>query len=344
MSHVEDKVLSLILEGLSEDERNYYGGLKVLVVGGAGFIGSWLSEALARLGSNVTCLDNLATGSKSNIARLLGRPNFKLLVEDVVSFELSEPYDIIFYGAAIPAPEAYAVKPVEALLAESLGLYRILKGALGFKSRVVYMSSSEVYGDPEVVPTPESYHGRVDPVGPRSPYEEGKRFGEALSTAFHREYGVDVRIARIFNTYGPRLDPEAPYSRVVTRFVERALKGLPLEVHGDGLQTRSFTFISDIVRALLKLGYCDRCGGDVLNVGSEEEVTIRGLAELVLKLTGSNSPIIHVPPRPLDPRRRRPDIRKARELLGWEPVVPLVEGLKLTIEWYRGRMGSHGGA
>lgn len=342
MSYVEDKVLNLILEGLSEGEKNYYKDLKVLVVGGAGFIGSWLSEALVRLDSNVTCLDSLVAGSKDNVARLAGKPNFKLVVEDVTSFELKEPYDMIFYGAAIPAPDAYTLKPVEALLTESVGLYRALVGARKFKSKVVYMSSSEVYGDPEIVPTPESYYGRVNPIGPRSPYEEGKRFGEALSIAFYKEYDVDVRIARIFNTYGPRLDPGAPYSRVVTRFVERALKGLPLEVHGDGLQTRSFTFISDTVRALLKLGCCEKCSGDVLNVGNDEEVTIRELAELVLKLTGSNSPIIHVPPRPLDPRRRKPNIKKARELLGWEPLVPLAEGLKLTIEWYRRRRGVEG--
>ncbi|MCX8196215.1 MAG: GDP-mannose 4,6-dehydratase [Acidilobaceae archaeon] len=329
-----NNVVKLVLESLSPEERGFYKGKRVLVVGGAGFIGSWLSEALHALEASVTCLDNMSTGSYRNLENLLGKERFELIEADITRAEIGKGYDVAFHGAAMPAPDMYMERPIEAMLPDSLGLLRVLESVEG---RVVFMSSSEVYGDAEVIPTPESYHGKVDPLGPRSPYEESKRFGEALAMAFYRQRGKDVRIARIFNTYGPRLDPGSPYARVVTRFIERALAGKPLEVHGDGLQTRSFTFVSDTVGALLKLGACDNCAGEAFNIGSEEEVTILELAALVLELTGSSSPIVHVPPRQGDPRRRRPDTSKARERLGWKPRVSLGEGLMMTIEWYRGR-------
>lgn len=334
----EDKVIELILSNLKEDEKSFYRGSRVLVIGGAGFIGSWLSEAAHALGAHVTCFDNLSTGSRRNLERLIDKERFKLIVGDIVTDDIEGEYDVIFHGAAMPAPDMYMERPVSAMLTDSIGLYKSLLLAKSSKAGFVFMSSSEIYGDPELIPTPESYPGKVDPIGPRSQYEESKRFGEALSISFYREYGLPVKIARIFNTYGPRLDPGSHYSRVATRFIERALRGEPIEIHGDGLQTRSFTFVSDTVSALLKLGACDSCSGEAFNIGSEDEVTILELAALVLELTGSRSKVVHVQPRPGDPRRRRPDITKARSYLEWSPLVSLREGLRITIDWYRERI------
>ena len=333
---VEEITLKYILESVAE--RGYFNGLKVLVTGCAGFLGSWLVEALNALGSRITCVDNLSTGVLENLWRLTGSDRFKFILGDVVEVDLGGGYDLIFHGAALPAPDYYMVKPVEAMLPDSIGFYRVLRAALKDGSKVVFMSSSEVYGDPEVIPTPESYWGRVNPVGPRSPYDESKRFAEALAMAFHREYGVRVTVARIFNTYGPRLEPGAPYARVVTRFIERALRGEPLEIHGDGSQTRSFAYVSDTVSALLTLATCSKCEGEVFNVGSDEEVSIEVLAKLVVELTGSKSSLVYVKPRPGDPRRRRPDIGRITSYTGWRPRVNLVEGLKLTVEWLRWRV------
>lgn len=274
-------------------------------------------------------MDNFSTGRMENISHLPVR----LLRGNVEEVELPR-FDLAFHGAALPAPDFYVKRPVEAMLPDSLGLLRVLRRAAESGGRVVFLSSSEVYGDPEVVPTPESYWGRVNPVGVRSPYDESKRFGEALCMAFRREYGVDVRVARIFNTYGPRLDPDSSYARVVTKFLVQALRGEPITVHGDGLQTRSFAYVSDVVNGLITIAHCERCAGEVYNVGSDEEVTILELAKLVKEVAGSASPIVHTPPRPDDPRRRRPDLSKLRAL-GWEPVVKLKEGLSLTLLWLR---------
>lgn len=324
MSSVEEETIKLI-------GRWSFAGEKVLLTGCAGFLGSWLAEALVLGGAEVVCVDNMSTGSKKNLARILDK------VELVVADAWEAPrrkYDLVIHGAALPAPDLYMERPVDAMLPDSIGLLRSLKIARESGARVLYMSSSEVYGDPEVVPTPESYVGRVDPLGPRSPYDESKRFGEALCVAFSKQYGLDVRIARIFNTYGPRLDVESPYARVVTRFLIQAIKGEAITVHGDGSQTRSFAYVSDTVRALLTLAKCEKCGG-VYNVGSEEEVTILQLAKLVKEVTGSSSSIVFTPPRPGDPRRRRPDIAKIKAL-GWRPEVPLRAGLELTYRWLRG--------
>ncbi len=332
---VEDQTLKLIME--STLDQGYFKGLDVLVTGCAGFLGSWLVEALHEMGSRVTCVDNMSTGRIDNVKRLIGSSRFKLIVGDVIEVDLGGGYNIIFHGAALPAPDYYMVKPVEAMLPDSIGFYRVLRVAERDGSKIVLMSSSEIYGDPEVIPTPENYWGKVNPVGPRSPYDESKRFAEALAMAFHREYGVKVVIARIFNTYGPRLEPGAPYARVITRFIERALRGEPLEVHGDGSQTRTFTYVSDTISALLTLASSSKCEGEVFNVGSDEEISIARLAELIVKLTGSTSKIVYVKPRPDDPRRRRPDITKITSYTGWRPRVTLIEGLKMAINWMRWR-------
>ena len=308
---------------------------RVLITGGAGFIGSWLAEALTTLGAKVTVLDNLSTGSPKNIEHLLHLPNFRFLSGDVSNLNVEEKYDLLVHAASLPAPDLYVEKPVETMLTNSLGTLNILEASRKHSSTVLYTSTSEVYGDAEVIPTPESYWGRVNPIGIRSPYDESKRFGEALCVAYFRQYGVDVRIARLFNTYGPRLDPNARYARVISRFIIQALSGKPITIHGDGRQTRSFLYISDAVNALLRMMVKEGLKGEVINIGNPNEITILELAQLIKKLTDSKSELEFHLPRPDDPRRRCPDISKAMNLLEWEPKTTLEEGLKHTIKWLK---------
>jgi len=307
----------------------------VLITGGAGFIGSWLAEALTTRGAKVTVLDNLSTGSLKNIEHLIGLSNFRFLRGDVSNFNVEERYDFLVHAASLPAPEIYVEKPVETMLSNSLGTLNILEASRKHNSIVIYTSTSEVYGDAEVIPTPESYWGRVNPIGIRSCYDESKRFGEALCIAYFRQYGVDVRVARLFNTYGPRLDPNARYARVISRFITQALSGKPITIHGDGRQTRSFLYISDAVNALLRMMVKEGLKGEVINIGNPDEITILELAQLIKKLTASKSEIEFHPPRQDDPRRRCPDISKAKSLLEWEPKTTLEEGLKHTIKWFK---------
>jgi len=314
-------------------------GNNILVTGGAGFIGSWICDALIRLGSSVTCIDNLSTGRMRNIQHLRAFRNFSFINADVNAYNITRRYDMIIHCASIPSPDDYMRRPLESMLPNSVGLLNLLEAARRDDSIILFMSSSEVYGSANVIPTPEDYWGYVNPIGPRSCYDESKRFGEALCMAYYRQYGVDVRIARIFNTYGPRMDLEARYARVIPRFIIQALRGEPITIHGDGLQTRSFCYITDTVMALLKMLIVDKCRGEVVNIGSPHETTILELAKTIKRLTGSNSPLKFVEPRPDDPRRRCPDITKARRLLGWEPKVPLEEGLKCTIEWFKTELG-----
>ncbi len=306
--------------------------MRVLVTGGAGFIGSHLAESLLADGCEVIVVDNLLTGRIENIAHLLAHPRFRFLEQDVVTVE-SFPVDAIYHLASPASPVGYRRYPIETLLVNSLGTLRILECARSYGARVVYASTSEVYGDPLVHPQSEDYFGNVNPVGPRSCYDEGKRFGEALTMEFVREYGVDARIARIFNTYGPRMDPDD--GRVVPNFIVRALTGEPLEIYGDGTQTRALCYVTDMVRGLRLLMERDGLAGSIINLGNPDERTILELAELILKLTGSDVPVVHRPPRPDDPVRRCPDIRRARALLGWEPSVSLEEGMAETIRYFR---------
>jgi UDP-glucuronate decarboxylase len=308
---------------------------RVLITGGAGFIGSWLAEALTTLGAKVTVLDNLSTGSPKNIEHLLHLPSFRFLRGNVSNLRVEEKYDFLVHAASIPAPDLYIEKPVETMLTNSLGTLNILEASRKHNSIVLYTSTSEVYGDAEVIPTPESYWGRVNPIGIRSPYDESKRFGEALCIAYFRQYGTDVRIARLFNTYGPRLDPNARYARVISKFITQALSGKPITIHGDGRQTRSFLYMSDAVNALLRMMVKQGLKGEVINIGNPNEITILELAQLVKKLTDSKSEIEFHPPRLDDPRRRCPDISKAKNLLEWEPKTTLEEGLKHTIKWFK---------
>lgn len=326
------RTLSYILDGVSS---NFFEGARILVTGGAGFIGSWLSEALVYLNAHIICLDNFSTGKIDNIKHLIWRKNFKLVKADVSKAKINEKIDVIIHGASIPSPDDYVRRPVEAMLPNSLGTLNVLEAARRYDSVVLYLSTSEVYGDAEIVPTPETYWGKVNPIGPRSPYDESKRFSEALCMAYESQYGLDVRIARIFNTYGPRIDPEAKYARVIPRFIMQALSNEPITVHGDGKQTRSFLYISDAIVALLKMVEVKKARGEVINIGNPEEISIIELARIIKKLTNSSSPIVHIPPRPDDPRRRCPDISKAKRLLQWWPKVSLEEGLKYTITWFK---------
>jgi len=320
---------------VSQFSRDLFRGRRMLVTGGAGFLGSWLCEALIMLGANVTCLDNLSTGRVENIMHLKDYENFKFIEADVSEYH-PRGFDFIVHGASLPSPDDYMSRPVETMLPNSIGLLNCLEAARN-GVRVLYMSTSEVYGDAEVIPTPEDYWGRVNPIGLRSCYDESKRFGEALCMAYYRQYGVDVRIVRIFNTYGPRLNPESKYARVIPRFIMQALRNEPLTVHGDGMQTRSFTYVTDTINALIKILVNDNVKGEVLNIGGQNEVRIIDLAEMIIRLTGSSSKMIFTEARPDDPRRRCPDISKAKRLLGWEPKISLEDGLKYTIEWFRRR-------
>jgi len=332
------------LSTLIQSMKDYIQNKSILLPGGAGFIGSWLAGSLVRLGASVTVVDSLVTASFENIKHLVDKGSVKFIEADVLTLDYDTlgRYDFVVYLAARPSPDDYVRHPVETLLVSSVGLLKALEAARKWDAVLLFTSTSEVYGDAEIIPTPETYWGKVNPIGPRSCYDEGKRFGEALCMAYLREYGLDVRIARIFNTYGPRMDWKNPsaYGRVVIKFIVQALKNEPITIYGDGKQTRSFCFISDCVDALIRMMTIPEARGEVINIGNPEEITILELARIIKELTGSSSTIIHLPPRPDDPRRRCPDITKARKILKWEPKVPLRQGLKITIDWVKERLST----
>ena len=316
-------------------------GKRFLISGGAGFIGSWLVDALYALGAEkITIIDNLSTGSPDNIKHLLNKKNVEIINKPVETLKPLKGYDYVIHLAARPNPDDYVKHPVETLLVSSRGTEVMLESARLSDAIFLLASTSEVYGHAEVIPTPEDYWGYVNPVGPRSCYDEGKRFAEALSNAYLRQYRLDVRISRIFNTYGSRLDWHNPgYGRVIVRFITQALRGEPITIYGDGKQTRSFLYVSDNIEAhLLLLEPRKDLKGIIINIGSEQEISILELAKLILKITKSDSKLVFYPPRPDDPLRRRPDITKAKKLLGWRQHISLEEGLKRTIEWIRRRL------
>jgi len=300
----------------------------VLVTGGAGFLGSHLCERLIAEGKRVICLDNFSTGDRRNLTALLSNRSFRLLTRDVI-----EPVDLEvdqIYNFACPAsPQHYQADPVQTLKSNVLGAVNILSLARRTGARAFQASTSEVYGDPEVSPQPESYWGRVNPFGPRACYDEGKRAAETLFYDFHNHYGVDIRVARIFNTYGPRMTSED--GRVVSTFVAQALTNQTLTIYGDGSQTRSFCYVDDLIDGILMLMNASPSPAGPVNLGNDEEITIRELAERIVDLTGSASRIEHLPLPVDDPKRRRPDIALARRTLGWRPRTPLIEGLTRTI-------------
>ena len=306
--------------------------MRVLVTGAAGFLGSHLCDRLLAQGYRVVGMDNFLTGNSANLAHLRSHPDFQLVLHDVTNFiELEGPLDAVLHFASPASPVDYLEHPIPTLKVGSLGTHKALGLAKAKGARFLLASTSEVYGDPLVHPQPESYWGNVNPVGPRGVYDEAKRFAEALTMAYHRYHGLDTRIVRIFNTYGPRMRPHD--GRVVSNFIVQALHGEPLTVYGDGSQTRSFCYVDDLVTGIVLL--FERGDADPTNLGNPHEFTVRELAALVLKLTGSRSAIVERPLPVDDPRVRQPDIGRVRETLGWEPKVGLEEGLRRTIDYFR---------
>ena len=306
----------------------------VLVTGGAGFLGSHLCDRLIERGDDVICVDNFFTGSKENVRHLIGHPRFELIRHDIVH-PLYVEADRIFNLACPASPEAYQYNPIKTIKTSTVGMVNIMGLAKRCGARVLHASTSEVYGDPLVHPQTEDYWGHVNPIGPRSCYDEGKRIAESLMVNYHQEHGTEIRIIRIFNTYGPRMAPDD--GRVVSNFIMQALKGEDLTVYGDGLQTRSFCYCDDLIAGMMRLMDQDEHTGP-FNIGNPVENTMLELAEAVIKVTGSRSKVVHMPLPKDDPRKRCPDITKARTLLGWEPQVRLEEGLKLTMEWYKSKL------
>lgn len=306
----------------------------VLVTGGAGFLGSHLCDRLIERGDEVICVDNFFTGSKENVRHLLGHPRFELIRHDIVH-PLFVEADRIFNLACPASPEAYQYNPIKTIKTSTVGMVNIMGLAKRCGARVLHASTSEVYGDPLVHPQTEDYWGHVNPIGPRSCYDEGKRIAESLMVNYHQEHGTEIRIIRIFNTYGPRMAPDD--GRVVSNFIMQALKGEDLTVYGDGLQTRSFCYCDDLIAGMMKLMDQDEHTGPI-NIGNPVENTMLELAEAVIKVTGSRSKVIHMPLPKDDPKKRCPDITRARTQLGWEPKVSLAEGLKSTMEWYKAKL------
>lgn len=311
--------------------------MRILVTGGAGFIGSHLCERLLRDGHHVICLDNFFTGRRDNVMHLLNEPGFELVRHDVVEPLLLD-VDQIFNLACPASPVHYQYNPVKTVKSNVLGALNMLTLAKRQGARILQASTSEVYGDPSVHPQPESYWGNVNPIGPRSCYDEGKRVAETLMMDFHREHRVDIRIARIFNTYGPRM-LEAD-GRVVSNFIVQALRGEPLTIYGDGSQTRSFCFVSDLIEGLVRLMNTQGANQPV-NLGNPVEFTMRELAHEVAELCGRETAVVMQPLPQDDPRQRKPDITRARVWLGWEPTIQLREGLQRTIAFFRERRRRH---
>jgi len=335
---IDEIVLEDVNHVVNGFKRDAFQDKYVLITGGAGFLGSYLCDTLLRLGAEVTCLDNFSTGLLENVDHLLANRKFRLIKADVSTFRDGGKFDFVLHLASRASPEDYQLYPIETLLANSKGSYRMLELARKHDSVILFASSSEVYGDPEVIPTPEDYLGNVNHLGVRSCYVEGKRFSEALFTAFHRKYGLDVRIVRIFNTFGPRLRGDGFYGRVLSRFILQALKGNNLTVYGDGTQTRSFCYVSDMVNGILLDLVSSEAKGMVLNLGSSFEVSILDAAKSVMKIVGCSSGISFHPLPEDDPKRRCPDISKAREILRWEPRVSFDRGLERTVSWFRKRL------
>jgi len=307
---------------------------RTLVTGGAGFLGSHLCDRLLAAGHAVICVDNLITGSADNIAHLLGREGFRFIKQDVTEYlYLAGPLDYLLHFASPASPVDYLRLPIQTLKVGSLGTHKALGLAKAKGARFLLASTSEVYGDPQVHPQPEQYWGHVNPVGPRGVYDEAKRFAEAMTMAYHRAHGVDTRIVRIFNTYGPRMRPHD--GRVVSNFLIQALAGKPLTVYGDGRQTRSFSFVADTVEGIVRLLLSPEV--DPVNIGNPTEFTIAGLIAAIERVLGHPLAVTYEPLPQDDPRVRQPDISRARTLLGWEPRVDLETGLRETMAYFRRR-------
>lgn len=311
--------------------------MQAIVTGGAGFLGSHLCDRLIAEGWQVTCVDNLVTGDARNIEHLQGGPRFRYIQQNVSDSLTHEgPVDYVLHFASPASPPDYLRLPIETMRVGSFGTYNALELARQKKAKFLISSTSECYGDPEISPQPETYWGRVNPVGPRSVYDESKRFSEALTMAYYRYHGVDTHIVRIFNTYGPRM--RLNDGRALPNFLYQALTNQPLTVYGDGSQTRSFCYVDDLIEGIWRL--MNSPEHEPVNVGNPQEITIREFAERILELTGAKVPLRFEPLPQDDPKQRRPDISKARRLLGWEPKVELADGLRRTLRYFQQQLAS----
>jgi UDP-glucuronate decarboxylase len=308
---------------------------RILVSGGAGFLGSHLCEHLLDAGHDVLCIDNYFTGRRANIAHLLYNPNFEIIRHDV-TLPLYVEVDQIYNLACPASPKHYQHDPVQTTKTNVHGAINMLGLAKRCGARIFQASTSEVYGDPEVHPQPEGYWGRVNPIGLRSCYDEGKRCAETLFFDYHRQHGIEIKVARIFNTYGPRMHPND--GRVVSNFIVQALRNEDITIYGDGSQTRSFCYVDDLVSGFMRLMESDKDMVGPINMGNPGEFTMIELAETVLRLTGSKAKMVFLPLPMDDPKQRRPDVTLAEEYLGWKPTIQLEEGLKHTIEYFRNRL------
>lgn len=303
-----------------------------LVLGGAGFLGSHLCDRLVAEGWRVTCVDNLVTGDARNLEHLAANPNFRYLNHNISNgLSIDGAVDYVLHLASPASPPDYLRLPIETLRVGSFGTYHALELARGKGAKFLIASTSECYGDPEISPQPETYWGRVNPVGPRSVYDESKRFSEALTMAYHRSYAVDTRVVRIFNTYGPRM--RLNDGRALPNFLYQALSRQPITVYGNGSQTRSFCYVDDLIEGIWRLMKSDE--HEPVNIGNPQEITILEFAERIRQLTGTTVPIVFEPLPQDDPKQRCPDITKAKRLLGWEPKVPLAEGLQRTLRYFQ---------
>jgi dTDP-glucose 4,6-dehydratase len=310
--------------------------VRTLVTGGAGFLGSHLCDKLIKEGHEVICMDNLSTGNIDNISHLIGNNQFRFIKHNVTEYiYLEGPLDNILHFASPASPIDYLEMPIQTLKVGSLGTHKALGLAKGKKARLLLASTSEVYGDPLVHPQPEDYYGNVSPIGPRGVYDEAKRFAEAITMAYHRYHGIDTRIARIFNTYGPRMRMRD--GRVVPAFICQALKGEALTVFGDGTQTRSFCYVSDLIEGIYQLLMSDEV--DPVNIGNPAEMSVLEFAREIIRIVGSTSKIILKPLPQDDPKVRQPDISKIKRVLGWTPTVPLQEGLSKTLAYFKEQLG-----
>lgn len=329
-SREELNIINKNLGDISFEDR------RVLVTGGAGFLGSWMCETLINSGAHVTCVDNFASGQKANIQSLMNHERFRFIEHDISTpLPVGTPLDYVFHMASRASPFEFEHYPIQILKANTMGVLVALGIAKKHRARIVYTSTSEVYGNPGIVPTPETYNGNVNPIGLRGCYDEAKRCGEAYVMAYRRQHHLNTRIARIFNTYGPRIRMDGIYGRVIPRFIDQALTGKSLTVFGDGSQTRSFTYVTDQIEGLLRLAARDTAEGQVINIGNVNEITVLELAKKVIVHTGSQSPITFHPLPEDDPLRRRPEVTKAKEILHWEPKTPLEKGLTRTIAWIK---------
>ena len=330
-----DTIISQDIDTLERAVKgDSFEGKKVLVTGGAGFIGSWLCDVLLAFSANVTAIDDLSTGRMKNIDHLSKNSSFDFIKTDVCTFESTEKFDFIFHMAGHASPDEYQTHPIETLQTSALGTFAMAELARKNDATLLFASTSEVYGDAEVIPTLETYWGKVNPIGPRSCYDEGKRFAEALLMAYGKQHGLDVRIPRIFNSYGPRLREDGLYGRAMSRFIQQAITNQPITVYGEGKQTRSFCYITDTITGLILLTTNSKAKGEVVNVGNDREITILEIALKIKEKIKSRSTIEFHPLPKDDPKRRCPDINKLNKLVGWIPKVGVEEGLNRTSLWF----------